>query len=603
MVLVTLTGIAFAADEPEMKPVAGVDFKVRVARPRIWIRADEWKGPNVPKMKEWFKTAEYKKRGVGGNRVLQWVVNGDRAAGKAAISQLVRMGIGGGSPSYQGANGQKMAAYYDWLRNHPDFSEAQRKQVIAKLEKAGDYFLRYRGTPIYYSRYPGSIGGVVCIGLALHGDSPKADKLIAGGYKLFVEYGKCREYEDGASAGGSYSTYHSFPALARAAIAYESATDANVLPFIKEKQSNWLERQLLWQIWWTKPNGYFVKEGDLFQQPDRRQAKFQVDQLTHILHNGYGQAHAELMKKRWGTGDYHRNYMWEWHVFHNPEVEAKPLDGLGKAELFGRESHGYVIFRDGWDKGLGNTHIFFRCGEGLDVHSNRGAGAFDIFRHRTLAERANKDYPKDGRDDHIKYSNVVIFNGRDHRKTEMKNNMPVSFKRMLTEKKRKGFELASIVDYEVKDDYARVKGDISAAVKQDCELWTRELVYLGYKYLLVLDRVKTKATPTKQQWQLHFCAEPTVADKTAFAVVGPGKLFCRTLLPKEIAVSGEKAGKGYFRHMVSPKDDSQREVTYLHVLYPTEATTKAMPETSVVEAADGKKLTVTVGDLAYTFGE
>ena len=578
----------------------GLPFKVQAERPRIWIRAAEWQGPSVPKLKKWFTLPEYVKRGVARHKDLQYVVNGDAAAGAGAVEQLCKMGIGGGSPSYTGARAQHMAARYDWLRNHPAFTAEKRKAVVAKLEKTGDYYLRYvtgAGAPIYYSRYPGAIGGLCVIGLALHGDSRRAEAYIAGGYKAFVEYGKARQYEDGATAGGTYSIHHAFPALARAAIAFESATDADLLKLVKETQGNWLERQLLWQIWETRPNGYFVKEGDLWQQPDSRQTKFQIDQLTHILNNGYGRAHADLMVKRWGTRDYHPTYVWEFFVFNHPEIKPTPLDGLGKAALFGRDSHGYVFFRSGW--GMGDTYIFFRCGEGLDVHSNRGAGGFDIFRHRTLAERANKDYPKDGRDDHIKYSNAMVFNGHDHRKTEMKTDIPVDFAGFLARKKRRNVDLASIVDYEVKDEYARVKGDLSAAVKRDCESWTRELVFLGDKYLLVLDRVKTKPIPVTQKWQLHFCAKPTVDGQTASAVVGEGKLFCRTLLPGDAVISGEPVGK-YYRHIVSPKDDRQQTATYLHVLYPTEAAVAVMPETTCKEV--GGKLTVTVGGLSYTFG-
>ena len=54
------------------------------------------------------------------------------------------------------------------------------------------------------------------------------------------------------------------------------------------------------------------------------------------------------------------------------------------------------------------------------------------------------------------------------------------------------------------------KGDITAAVKQDCKSWTRELVYLGYKYLLVLDRVETQDIPVVQRWQMHFPGETKV---------------------------------------------------------------------------------------------
>jgi hypothetical protein len=584
------------ATAAEMAPAAGVPFEVRTERPRIWIRADRWNGPSVPDLKTWFERPDYRQRGVAGHKDLQYVVQGDEAAGAAAVAHLGKMRIGGGSPSYTGAQAQRMAARYDWLRRHPAFTDEVREAVVARLEKWGDFYLRYvtrAGAPIYYSRYPGAIGGLTVIGLALHGDSPKADAYIAGAYKALVEYGKARQYEDGASAGGTYSIHHAFPDLARAVAAFESATDAKLLDFIREKQGNWLERQLLWQIWSTRPNGYFVKEGDLWQQPDSRQTRMQVDVVTRLLRHGHGRAHADWMHERWGRRDYHRAYVWNFFVFNHPEVKRIPLRALGRAELFGRDCHGYVFFRSGW--GMGDTYVFFRCGEGLDVHSNRGAGGFDLFRHRTLAERANRDYPKS--DDHIRYSNVIVFNGHNHRTSEMKTDVPLDFDAFLRRKKRRNVEWASIVEHEVTDAFARVKGDLSAAVRQDCKTWTRELVFLGYKYLVVLDRVETLKPGTQQQWQLHFCAKPKRDGPLAYATVGDGRLFCRTLLPADATFAVEPVRK-YHRYTVSPKTATQT-MTYLHVLYPTDAAVGAMPATGYRQ--EDRKLTVTVDDLSYTF--
>jgi len=595
------TGLLLAACAlavPEAR-AGGLPFTVRKERPRIWIRKDVWDGPSVPKLRQWWNLPEYKKRGGCRDAALIYVVTGNKGQGSRAVGGLLKDRVSGKSPSYQGRSAQVLAAHYDWLRDHPAMTEGKRKKIIAYLEQWGENFTRYvsgRGAPMYYSRYPGAVGGLCVIGLALYGDSPKAEKFLRVGYNKMLEYGKARQFEGGASAGGSYSHYHAFPDLGRAVAAFESATDANLAKYIREKQGNWLERQLLWQIWSTYPDGHFVKEGDLWQDPDSRQVRPQIDIVSYLLKNPYGRAHAELMRKRHGNNDYHHHYVWQFYIWNNPEIKPKPLSELGRAELFGRDSHGYVIFRDGW--GRGNTHIFFRCGEGYDVHSNRGAGSIDIWRHKPLAQRANKNYPKDGRDDRIQFCNGMVFNNHDHRKSEMKTDIPLDFKRFLQQKKKKGIELASIEAYEVKDEYARVKGNITAAVRQDCKLWTRELVYLGYKYLLVLDRVEAKATPLKQQWQMHFTAEPKVEGLLAVTTMGKGRLFCRTLLPADAQSKVVKVGK-WHRYMVSPKDDTKGKTTYLHVLFPTDAGVASMPACSVQE--NGGALTVKVGSLSYTF--
>ncbi len=594
-----LTAAALVLCAPAGARAGGkLPFTVREERPRIWIRKDAWQGPSVPRMKEWFKSEEYRKRGVGGSKELQYAVNGDEVAGAGAVEYLCTKKVSGDSPSYTGAKAQKLGAMYDWLRNHPAFTDEKRAAVVSYLEEWGDNYTRYvtgRSSAMYYSRYPGAIGGLAVIGLALYGDSTKAEGYVASAHKALLEYGRARAYEGGATAGGTYSLHHAFPDLARAVAAFESATDAGLLKYIEEKQGNWIENQLLWQVWSTYLNGYFVKEGDLWQQPDKRQVRMQVDVLTGILGNGFGRSHADAMYARWGRGDYHSAYVSDFFVFNNPDVKAEPLEKLGRAALFGRDSHGYVIFRDGWKEG--NTHILFRCGEGMDVHSNKGAGAFDIYRHEVLAQRANTDYPKG--DDNIIFSNAMVFNDGDHPKMEMKTDVTLDFDGFMKWKNSK-YEIASIVEYEVKDEYARVKGDLSKAVRKDCKKWTRELVYLGYRYLVVLDRVETLDKPVHQKWQIHLLGTPKLEGKTVSTVNGGGKLFCRTVLPEEAVISNEQV-KDYYRHVVSPKDDRQTVCIYLHVLYPTEATTGKMPDTSC--ATDGKKVKVTAGKLSYTFTE
>jgi hypothetical protein len=55
---------------------------------------------------------------------------------------------------------------------------------------------------------------------------------------------------------------------------------------------------------------------------------------------------------------------------------------------------------------------------------------------------------------------------------------------------------------------------------------------------------------------------------------------------------------GAWRLDVAPEDPGS-DCVYLHVLYPTDTKTKAVPPCSVKR--DGKKLAVKVGELAYTF--
>lgn len=39
-------------------------FKVRPDRPRMFVRADDWAGPSVPKLRRFYKLPEYEQRGI-----------------------------------------------------------------------------------------------------------------------------------------------------------------------------------------------------------------------------------------------------------------------------------------------------------------------------------------------------------------------------------------------------------------------------------------------------------------------------------------------------------------------------------------------------------
>jgi hypothetical protein len=587
----------------ETVAVEGAPFGVRRERPRVFVRATPWAGPHTAKMKEWFQTAEYRKRGVERQDLFQYLVSGDRARGKKALDALLKNKISGSSPSYSGQSAQMYASAYDWLRGHPDFDEEKRLQAVAHLEQWGDNFSAYlsrSSSSIFYSRYPGAIGGLTAIGLALHGDSPKADGYIRAAHRALIEYGRFRDYEGGASGGGNYSLVHAFPDLARAVAAFESATDAGVLATIREEQGDWIRRQLEWQIWMTMPSGYFIKEGDFWRNRDSHQMRSNVDILTTLLRHGPGRAMADSIHKRYGTSDYHGGYVWDFFLFFNPEIEPEPLSQLGRATLFGQESHGYAFFRSGWS--AADTVVFFKCGESLDTHGSHSTAHFDVWRGRSLAQRAAPWYNVKTRGGNCWHNNTMKFTseGDDgkHPNTIVKNNMPLDFKRFIDWKRKSKVEAGDMVEFEIKDEYARAVADVSAAVRKSCRSWTREMVWLGYRHLLVIDRVETLDKPVQQRWMLYMQGQREMDGKLATTVLSGNKLYCRTLLPDDAALAWVEAPEAGTRLEVTPPDSNPGKRLYLHVLT---ATSDREPEPATTLRSEGDVRVVTVGEHTYRF--
>jgi hypothetical protein len=284
-----------------------------------------------------------------------------------------------------------------------------------------------------------------------------------------------------------------------------------------------------------------------------------------------------------------------------------------------------VCWRDSWADDAAIIH--FKCGETVDHHASYDQGKFMIFKHKPLAIKAGA-YIGYLSSHHRYYksvwsSNAVLFTGTNQigeqpyidfdgtpSWAEWKAARDARYKRAPT-----GVLLAT----EATDKYARALGDLAGSLPPGGNEWKRELVFLDYKYLLVLDRVKS-APELKTRWTLHTVNEPRVEEQLAVADNEPGRLFCRTLLPAKARLTkvggpghecdyngGNRPPKGKtapeqtigaWRLDVEAAEPAA-ECVYLHVLFPTETTTDKMPTCSV--EPKGADLVVKVADSEYTF--
>ena len=628
---------------------------VRTERPRIFLRAKAWDGPSVERISEWMRLPEYKTRakkmgpgqyaryeGFNNRLAILWMMNGDEAAGKMALERFKKHRISGNTPSYWGIDCQRAAACYDWLHDHPGWDDESRQAKIKHLEWWADKNMAYLSsrnvvTP-FYSRMPGALGALTSLGLALHGDSPKAEKYVKFAQDYLVNtYGTIRQMEDGATCGATYGYMHAFNDLATMVAAWRSATDWDAAAWIKEHQGNWLERQMLFQAWTTYPNGWFWKDGDVWSgaHTDRSKFRMQIDIVSQMYHSGPGRSFALQIAKRWPNwggwpSDYHTAYLWQFFVFNDPTLKPAPLSTLGRAAVFSPNLHGIVCWRDSWDDDAAIVH--FKCGETVNHHASYDQGKFTIFKRAPLAIKDGA-YVGYKRKHHMYYkspwsANCVVFTGpgADGMQPHIDFDGAASWTAWKAKRDARVTRPPTGVlrATEANDRYARALGDLTGSCKSGSS-WTRELVFLGYKYLVVLDRVKA-GKGLSHRWLLQTVNEPTVDGALVTADNAPGRLFCRTLLPAKAAIA-KVGGEGHafdyngsnrpprgwpdpkkfppemqlgrWRIEVTPADGAA-ECVYLHVLFPTDTKTDAMPACAVKQ--EGKHITVTVGDLAYTFG-
>jgi hypothetical protein len=607
-----------------------------------------------------------------------YLLRGERAVGKQLLDRFLQQRSGGHSPSYWGITDQRMAACYDWLYDHPDFTpemKRNRRDYLALRCQANLWYLKEVKENPFYSRFAGALAGLTACALAIHGDHPKAEEFLRFAFDCLRErMSSIRRAEDGATGGSSYGYHHEFTDLANLVACWRSATDWDAARWIKDDQGNWLERQMLFQIWMTHPNGRFVKDGDGWGRGtnDARQYRMSIDAVTGMYRNGFGRTAADLIYKRWGLGDYHSEYMWQFFIFNDPTVRPRPLSELGRTTVFSPDLIGMVCWRDGW--GSDSTRVYFRCGEGADTHCTQDQGKFILFRRRPLAHK-NGDYIGWHTPVHLYYkspwsANCVLFTGKEgaaekYPKKEQafivnpsrafpafkySGGNPSWPKGLFSWEQWKALRAKStqwvagkppfatvkpmgrLIEHEANDRFARARAELDHVRRRRdgsewvLWRWQRELVFLGYKYLIVLDRVKA-AEPFEHRWTLHTIHEPKVDGPLAVADNGPVRLFCRTLLPQDATltktggpgqecdfdgvnalpkgwtkIDHEKLGPhthmGAWRLDVRPVDGAS-ECVYLHVLYPTDTGTTRMPPCTVQKRGD--ELIVQVGTLRHTF--
>jgi hypothetical protein len=269
----------------------------------------------------------------------------------------------------------------------------------------------------------------------------------------------------------------------------------------------------------------------------------------------------------------------------------------------------------------------------VDHHGTWDAGKFTIFARGAPMAIKNGHYKGYRSSKHMYYkspwsANVVIFDGpKSHGWQKSMPDLDGSVSWSTWKERRDKLHPVSgvLLESESNEKFARAKSDLSGSTDPDRSTWIRELVFLGYKYVVVLDRVKP-GPEVKTRWILNSINEPVLdaAERLATIDNGKGRLFCQTLLPdgariekiggggKAFAHKNQKgddvlwdyyAGKpeqmlGQGRFDVIPADPGA-EVVYLHVLLATDTGTTTMPPCSVTRS--GNDLAVKAADLSYTF--
>jgi hypothetical protein len=558
------------------------DAPLLAVRPRVFIRKDNFDGLTVARLREAVGRPEFvgirqKWRGKPLGRAIEWMIDGRKEDLDAAVAGLKKMDAAGGTWSDRGLELVQLAALFDWLCDELD--EPTRQAVVARLEKAADAAAAHvKGgqAPFFYSRTPGALAGLAVSGIALKGVSDKADGYLAlfrdAGAK---DYFKAYEWLDGAATGATYTTFYTYVDLPAICAAWWSATGRNPADWIRAAQGDWLDGIVRFYLWYMRPGFAFTDINDQSRGVWETHDQFcqGLDIALYVTGNGCGRAWSERWRARFGSALYHPEYAHN-YLFRAAAPPPRPLTDLPLAQLFGRESCGYGFFRSAWPAdGQPDTatHVFFRCGDPVDVHGGVSAGEFQVFRYAPLAARSGRyssyDSPPDQYHRNCISTNVVLFldpaDPKDRGDQNTRRGLKSDHKTWadwLAIRQRSGLDVACITDWQAADGEARCRADLTRTNPDTkCKGWVREFVWLARKHLVVLDVVETARPDVRRLWQLHSPTAPQIGDHLITIANRPpdrkwadeglrpkneeARLFCRTLLPEDYAVVLHSGGK------------------------------------------------------------
>jgi hypothetical protein len=654
LLLVPVWATAATAPAADHNPFQAPVLEVR---PRIFLRDDDrFAGLTVERLRKAVQGPELagarqKWRAKPLGRAILWLLDGKPEDREAAIAGLRKLDASGGTWSDRGLDLLQLATLFDWL--YRDLDAATRQDTVAKIERAADAAVAHvRGgqAPFFYSRTPGALAGLAVAGLALHGVSPRSDGYLETFRELGVqEYFRAYQWVDGAATGATYTLNYTYVDLPSICAAWWSATDRNPADWIRRQQGDWLDGMVRFYLWYMRPGFAFTDINDQFRGNWESHDEFcqGLDLASYVTRNGAGRAWSQRWLGRFGSALYHTEYGHNL-IFRDPSLAARPLTDLPRAALFGRESCGYGFFRSAWPEDQQPdtaTHVFFRCGDPLDVHGGVAAGEFQVFKHAPLAARSgrygNYDSAPDQYHRNCISTNVVLFTdpaaphdrgdqlSRRGLKTDHK-----TWDQWLAIRERNQLDVARIEDWRVQTAEARCRADLTKTnPRSKCKQWLREFVWLADLHLVVLDLVETSRPEIRRQWQLHSETRPEVGDRVmtitnrmpekswADPALKPkrpeARLFCQTLAPREYQLILHADGKaeafspegsplgpvaGNAEHLkygrkvvqIDPGTTHSR-IMFLHVLTATEAEQTLPPKVAFRVVAPGR-IEVTVDD-------
>lgn len=526
---------------------------------------------------------------------------------------------------------------WDWL--YEALSETQRHDYMSRLVRAVDRVLKAK--PVIYrenmSGYSSGFYGVRnclwfigCTAFGTEIEPAKVNEWLLWGRDENIKLLEHRRKACGDDGGGASATLGyvlgAYPwSEQNFFYTWLSSTGENIAP--DWLHSAWLANYVIWN--WIEADGEPLEFG-YGDRPHTHNAMPTSQLYTHManIRHLYGKQRPKEASLARHVQELlpQKRYSSSWFIYpflltglDNSPEPFEP-EGLPRARHF--ENMAQIIMRSG--TGKNDTYCMFSCGGVLEQHRHYDALNFVIYHKGFLALDSGTRYKEFDNGEHLAnyYAQTVAHNCVV---IHQPGEPPARYWGGTVVGNHGGQhkQLGSVVRaFETNDDYVYVAADATAcyqhgAVKragqpdlpEKCELVTRQIVFLIPNHFVIFDRVVSTDASYRKDWLLHTAHEPEIYSKTIRADHREGRMFCKTMLPKDAilrTVGGpgrefRAAGKnwdivrdgltdenltlmGQWRVEVTPGRARKKDV-FLHVIQVGDRGLEKMDGAELIEAA------------------
>ena len=575
----------------------------------------------------------------------RYVLTGNLSYAQSALDQMYGSSLSYGGSEGGALTGAQWALAYDWIHDAWE-GTSPPPNLSTKLANIGSKISTFTGSALndldgngpslWHGR--ASLGAVAWVCALSLPDTPTYDSYRSRAWGHWQQALKATHSSGGWPEGPTYWATNRGVNFPLAYQSYVSAVTGSPALAVSDPVED-LRQMGLWMAYSLRGDGSFNRYGDVASQVVISNGTIgkSIDYYAQATGDPALAAFAEHARD-YRNPLYYSGYQWMMPVTYDYSIAkpagynpANPRDSLGpalpNAAVFGRDSMGFVVMRQGWS--FGDTQISFKAGDYLAHHGHYDQGTFTLFKGAKLVINSGGYGPYFG-DHRLNYyvrtvsKNGILIqrpgelwtppsvsppggfaNDGGQRIVQATGSSVRSYEQWQANKTSGwNYESGDITAFDNVDGaYSYVASDITRAYNStlyDSEwqggkvsLVTRQLVYLqDADVLIVFDRVNSTDPSYKKKWLLHTPNKfvggtevvavgnasngiievdgDTIADDVLTMTNSGAKLFLQVLLPASYTVN-KVGGQSYRYYVEDDGDDSDGYDGTNHDDYPEQS--------------------------------